>query len=97
MQLAAASVDPCRSSVTRPLIHIVAQPGSARNHLFARLNGAAQNPNLAQIARVSSAEISSSGNPASPSSEVPAPDLRPISPDNSPVGGAITGVCTLSP
>ena len=58
-----------------------------------------QKPYLAQIARVSSAEISWPGSPAMPSGAiiVPAPDLRPNSPDNSPVDGAITGVCTLSP
>src|ERR1700704_7022044 len=59
-----------------------------------------QNPNLAQIARVSSAEISSSGRPAIPSIDVSAPapvDLRPSRLDNIPVAGAITGVSTLSP
>src|SRR6202790_3845857 len=59
-----------------------------------------QNPNLAQIALLSIAEISSSGIPANPSSEasVPAPaELRPSRPDNKPLAGAITGGSDLSP
>jgi hypothetical protein len=86
-----------------PPIDIVAQAGPVCNRLardqMAR-PGPPQNPNLAQIALLSSAEISSSGSPASPSSatSVPAPaDLRPNRPDSNPVAGAITGVSTLSP
>jgi hypothetical protein len=57
-----------------------------------------QNPNLAQIARLSSAEITSSGRPGTPSSEASVPaDRRPRRPDSIPVAGAITGVSTLSP
>jgi hypothetical protein len=70
---------------------------------YAGRNGAAgpsQNPNLAQMARVSSAEITSSGRPPIPSNwpsaEAPA-DLRPRRPDSIPAAGAITGVFTLSP
>jgi len=83
-------------------IRIVAQAGPACNRVFrdqmARLDRP-QNPNLAQIARVSSAEISSSGRPATPSSRLTAApaDLRPNRLDSIPVAGAITGVSTLSP
>src|SRR6266700_2367942 len=92
---------------------IVAQPGAGRNRdpwgQMARASVAnvkfprrkpAQKPNLAQIARLSSAEISSSGSvaPASKAASAPAPaDLRPKNPDTRPVAGAISGIKTFSP
>src|ERR1035441_10574261 len=100
MRSAAASVDPRRSFV-KPPNHIVAQAGPARNRVIrgemAR-PALSQNPNLAQIARVSGAEISSSGRPPipsnRPSAEAPT-DLRPRRPDSIPAAGATTGVLTL--
>ena len=80
-------------------IHILAQARPACNRIVLD-QMRPQNPNLAQIALLSSAEISSSGQPATSPSEasVPAPaDLRPKSPDNSPVAGATTGMSTFSP
>src|SRR5581483_10606775 len=83
-----------------PLFLIVYQRGPSRNRLKAGPNGAGklvQNPNFAQIARVSSAEIASSGRLDSPSTASAPGERRPSRPDNMPLAGAISGVWTFSP
>src|SRR5262249_47380840 len=88
--------------VQTPLNAIVADVGAIRNRplldILAHLS--AKNPNFAQSAGLSSADMSSSGRAESPPPNdiAPAPaDFRPNRPDNSPVGGAIRGMSTFSP